>query len=50
VEIYDSLGKRIYMDIDYTSNAIDTIEFSSGLYFVKIQKEGKIETKKMIKK
>jgi hypothetical protein len=36
--------------MDHTSNAIDTSQFSNGLYFVKIQKEGKIETKKMIKK
>lgn len=50
VEIYDSLGKKVFFVMDHTSNAIDTSLFSGGLYFVKIQKEGKIETKKMIKK
>jgi hypothetical protein len=50
VEIYDSLGKKVFFVMDHTSNAIDTSQFSNGLYFVKIQKEGKIETKKMIKK
>jgi cyanophycinase-like exopeptidase len=50
VEIYDSLGKKVFFVMDHTSNAIDTSQFSNGLYFVKIQKEGNIETKKMIKK
>ena len=49
VEIFDSLGKRVFADKDFISNTIDTSQFSSGLYFVKIQKEGKIETKKLIK-
>ena len=49
VEIYDSLGKKVFSDPNFTTNAIDTSEFSSGLYFVKIQKEDKVETKKMIK-
>ena len=42
-------GTTIFADKDFISNTIDTSKFSSGLYFVKIQKEGKIETKKMIK-
>ena len=49
VEIYDSLGKRVFTDEDFISDTIDTSNFSNGLYFVKIQKDGKIETKKMIK-
>ncbi len=48
IEIFDGLGKRVFADKDFISNTIDTSKFSSGLYFVKIQKEGKIETKKMI--
>lgn len=49
IEIFDSLGKKVFISKDYTSNSIDTSQFSSGLYFVKIQKDGRIETKKMVK-
>ena len=49
LEIFDSLGKKIFSAESFTSNTIDTSQFSSGLYFVKIQKDGKLETKKMIK-
>ena len=49
VEIYDSLGKKVFSDSNSTSNSIDTSQFSSGLYFVKIQKDGKFTTKKMVK-
>ena len=49
IEIYDSLGKRVFADSNFTSNTIDTSQFSSGLYFVKIQKDGKVATKKMVK-
>ena len=49
VEIFDSLGKKIFSDKDFNSNIIETSQFSSGLYFVKIQKEGKTAAKKMIK-
>lgn len=46
IEIYDSLGKRVFSATDFTANSIDTSQFSSGLYFIKIQKENKVETKK----
>jgi cyanophycinase-like exopeptidase len=49
VEIFDSLGKRIYLSSNFTANTIDTSTFSNGLYFVKIEKEGKVQTQKMIK-
>lgn len=49
VEIYDSLGKRVFAVENLISNTINTSNFSNGLYFVKIQKEGTIETKKMVK-
>ena len=49
VEIYDSLGKKVFADFNFTTNTIDTSHFSSGLYFVKIQKGGKFTTKKIIK-
>lgn len=49
VEIFDSLGKRVFVDRNFISNSINTSQFSSGLYFVKIQKEGKVQTRKMIK-
>ena len=49
VEIFDSLGKRVFVDKDFISNTIDTSQFSSGLYFVKIQKDGKTKTKRIIK-
>lgn len=49
IEIYNALGNRVFYAVDYSSNGIDTSAFSSGLYFVKVQKEGTITTKKMIK-
>ena len=49
VEIFDSLGKKVFSDNNFISNIINTSQFSSGLYFVKIQKEGKTFTKKFIK-
>ncbi|UPT70536.1 MAG: T9SS type A sorting domain-containing protein [Flavobacterium sp. JAD_PAG50586_2] len=49
VEIFDSLGKRVFQAKDLTSGTIDTSKFTSGLYFIKIQKDGKFMTKKMIK-
>ena len=49
VEIFDSLGKKVFSDNNFISNTISTSQFSSGLYFVKIQKEGKVEIKKIIK-
>lgn len=49
VEIYDSLGKIVFYVKNFTTNTIDTSQFSSGLYFIKIQKDEKVQTKKMIK-
>jgi cyanophycinase-like exopeptidase len=49
IEIFDSLGKIVFAEEKLISNFIDTSKFSTGLYFVKIQKEGNVLTKKMIK-
>lgn len=49
VEIFDGLGNRVFADYDFSTNTINTSQFSSGLYFIKIQKDGKTKTKKMIK-
>lgn len=49
VSIYDVTGKVIFASIDFTSDRINTASFSTGLYFVKIQKGGKTTTKKLIK-
>lgn len=49
VEIFDSLGKKVFSDNNFISNTISTSQFSSGLYFVKIQKDGNFITKKMVK-
>ena len=49
VTIFDSLGKKVFTDSKYTGNTIDTSQFTTGLYFVKIQKEDNVKTKKMIK-
>jgi len=49
VQIFDSLGKIVFVDGNFISKSIDTSQFSSGLYFIKIQKEGKIQTVKMVK-
>jgi cyanophycinase-like exopeptidase len=50
IEIFDSLGKRVFRINSMNSDFIDTSNFSSGLYFVKIQKNGNFKTMKMIKK
>jgi hypothetical protein len=49
VEIFNSLGQRIFTDKNFTSEKIITADYSSGLYIVKIQKDGKIITKKIVK-
>lgn len=49
VEIFDSLCKKVFATENLISNTINTAQFSSGLYFVKIQKDNNVETKKMIK-
>ncbi|HMI08727.1 MAG TPA: T9SS type A sorting domain-containing protein, partial [Flavobacterium sp.] len=49
VSVYDVLGKKVFGIDNFKGNRIDTSLFSRGLYFVKIQKEGNIVTRKMIK-
>ncbi|MCA0350005.1 MAG: T9SS type A sorting domain-containing protein [Bacteroidetes bacterium] len=38
VEIYDSFGKRVFVEEVYNSSSIDTSHLSSGLYIMKIEK------------
>ena len=47
ITIYDSLGKEI-LEVEDT-NKIDLYNYSKGLYFIKILKEGKATTRKIIK-
>ncbi len=49
VEIFDSLGKKIFSQSNFGNQNINTSSLSSGLYFVRMEKEGKILTKKMFK-
>ncbi len=47
ITIYDYLGKEI-LEVEDT-NKIDLYNYSKGLYFIKILKEGKATTRKLIK-
>jgi hypothetical protein len=47
ITIYDYLGKEI-LEVEDT-NKIDLYNYSKGLYFIKILKEGKATTRKIIK-
>lgn len=49
VLIYDSLGKIVFESADFTSDSIDTASFLNGLYFLKIEKDGKSTIKKLLK-
>jgi cyanophycinase-like exopeptidase len=49
VELFDSLGKKLFFETNFTSNTIDTSNLSSGLYFLKVTKDGITLTKKVIK-
>jgi cyanophycinase-like exopeptidase len=49
VELFDSLGKKLFLETNFTSNTIDTSNFSNGLYFLKVIKDGTTLTKKVIK-
>lgn len=50
IEVIDKLGQEIMM-IEKPSNdtVIDLTEYPSGMYFVKVQEEGKVSTMKIIK-
>lgn len=47
VNIYDSSGRLVMKDIDSTT--IDVSSFSSGIFFVKVETEQGIQTKRFIK-
>lgn len=49
ISIFDINGKMIFENIFEKEAKIATEKFSSGIYFIKIEKEGKIITKKVIK-
>lgn len=49
IEIFDSLGKRVFLNENFTGNQINTSEFQSGLYFLRITSNGSVLTKKIIK-
>jgi hypothetical protein len=52
LEIYDALGKRIYLNSKYRqeTNEIDLSRYPKGIYFVKIFDGLKIYTEKIVKK
>jgi hypothetical protein len=39
----------VFVEEVYNSSSIDTSHLSSGLYIMKIEKDGKINTKKIVK-
>jgi cyanophycinase-like exopeptidase len=49
VSIYDAFGKKIFETSELHENRIDTSDFSDGLYFVRIEKDGKSTVKKLLK-
>lgn len=49
VAIFDSLGKKVYSNTNFESQSINTSSFASGLYFVRIEKDGIVTTRKLIK-
>ena len=49
ISICDVLGKVVYSESNFQNPMINTTEFSNGLYFLTIVKEGKTTVKKLIK-
>lgn len=49
VEIFDGLGKKVFSSSNFGNQNINTSLFSSGLYFVRMEKEGRVSTKKLVK-
>lgn len=49
VSIYDATGKKVFENREMNDNRINTSHFSSGLYFVRIEKDSKSVTQKLIK-
>lgn len=49
IEIFDTLGRRVTKTNNFKEDYIDSANFPAGLYFVKIQKNEKVEVIKMIK-
>jgi len=51
VQVFDYLGKRlIQKNITTTNNSLNVSNLTSGIYFVRIQSENKVGTKKLIVK
>lgn len=54
VTIYDMLGKKVYQNdslFNFSGDAsVNVSDFSAGIYLVEIMKDGKIDTRKIIKK
>jgi len=49
VSIFDALGKKVFESLEMKQSRINTADFASGLYFVKIEKAGQSTTKKLLK-
>lgn len=50
IEIVDISGKTIYWNNNLNSNSVDisTTEWNNGVYFIRMNNNGKVETKKLI--
>lgn len=49
VEIYDALGKRVFIKENFSGKRIDTTEFLAGFYFLRVISEDVNFTRKMVK-
>lgn len=49
IEVYDALGKRIFMDENFSGKSIDTTQFLAGLYFLRVTVDRVHFTQKMVK-
>ncbi len=47
ISIYDVIGRRVYIK-NTTANQININNLKAGLYFVKVQQDGKIATRKLV--
>jgi hypothetical protein len=49
IELIDFFGRIVLKENNYTNNSIETNALSSGIYLLKLEKEGQIFTQKLIK-
>ena len=48
--IFNTLGKKVFSSENVSSNKVDVSQLNTGIYFISIAYEGKVQTLKFIKK